>query len=217
MYTTPNLSGLQLAIGVFDPVQLAGAWESARTARPEAELTYDFSSGSFKTHLFVNGAYQKVYRPGTTDNDTAKGVGYGGRFELGPMHLGGGGHYGKGLGLYFALEGTPADHAGPWDPVFNEFRTITGYSIFAQYAAGPVDLNLAYGISQVHLLDVDRTLGAAANESVIKSQTGISAGIVFHASDSLHLDVDYLNATFAWYAGEKQKLNYINTGATMTW
>jgi hypothetical protein len=217
MYATPNLSGLQLSVAVFDPVQLAGAWESARTARPEAELTYDLTSGNFKTHLFVNGAYQKVYRPGTPDNETAEGVGYGGRFELGPVHIGGGGHYGRGLGLYFALEGTPADHAGPWDPVFNEFRTIDGYSIFFQYAAGPVDFNAAYGISQVHLLPVDRTLGAMANESVIKSQTGISGGIVYHASESLHLDVDYLDATFAWYAGEKQKLHYINTGATLTW
>jgi hypothetical protein len=175
------------------------------------------TAGIFKTHLFANGAYQKLYRPGTTDNETAKGVGYGGRFEVGPFHVGAGGHYGKGLGLYFALEGTPADHAAAWDPNFNEFRTIDGYSAFLQYAAGPFDLNLAYGISQVHLLPLDKTLGAANNESVIKSQKGISAAVVYHASENVHLDVDYLSANFAWYAGEKQVVHYINTGVTMTW
>jgi hypothetical protein len=219
MYTTPSLSGLQLAVGIFDPVQLAGAWEQVRTVRPEAELTYDYKSGSFNTHLFVNTAYQKLYRPGFLDNETVTGVGYGGRFEIGPVHIGGGGHYGRGLGLYYALEGSPADHAGPWDPNFNEFRTIAGYSIFGQYAAGPVDLNLAYGVSQVQLLDVDKTIGIMPpnNESVIKSQRGISAGVVFHASESLHLDVDYINAKFTWHRGETQTLNYINAGVTMTW
>src|SRR5260221_3645364 len=114
-------------------------------------------SGLFKTHLFFNGAYQKLYRPGSTDNETAKGVGFGGRFEYGSLHLGAGGHYGRGLGLYYALEGGGADHADAWDvPHFKEFRTIDGYSIFAQYALGPLDINLAYGKSIVHLLDLDK-------------------------------------------------------------
>jgi len=54
-------------------------------------------------------------------------------------------------------------------------------------------------------------------ESIIKSQTGISAGIVYHVSENLHLDVDYLNAAFKWYAGDSQTVNYINSGVTMTW
>jgi hypothetical protein len=216
LYATPMLSGLQLSVGIFDPVQLAGAWESTRSARPEGELTYDMTSGLFRTHLFVNGAYQKLYDRQIYD-ETVKGVGYGGRFEYGPVHLGAGGHYGKGLGLYYALEGSPADHGNAIDPNHNEFRLIDGYSLFVQYAAGIFDVNLAYGISRVHLLDFDKSPANTSNESVIKSQTGISAGVVYHVAENLHVDVDYLNAKFLWYAGEKQTVNYINTGVTMTW
>jgi hypothetical protein len=219
MYTTPSLSGVKLALGVFDPVKLPGSWESTRLARPETELTYDYASGSFKTHLFANGAYQKVYLNGRNDSATAVGAGYGGRVEFGPVHIGAGGHYGTGLGLYYALEGGDAAAAGPWDTT-PELRTMSGYSVVAQYAAGTFDFNVGYGVSQVQLLPNDKYPQPGhehPGESIIKSQTGIAAAIVYHATDSIHLDLDYLNANFKWYLGEKEVVNYINTGVTMTW
>ena len=43
-----------------------------------------------------------MYKDGRCDtqpcDETAYGVGYGGRFELGPVHLGFTGDYGRGLG-----------------------------------------------------------------------------------------------------------------------
>jgi len=65
--------------------------------------------------------------------------------------------------------------------------------------------------------DARMALNVKQNESVIKTQRGISAGLVYHVSDALHIDLDYLNARFDWYLGEKQVLNYLNTGVTMTW
>jgi len=215
MYETPNVGGFRLAAAVFDPVNLAGAWEATRTPRPEAEATYDLASGNIKAHLFVNGAYQKVYNG--LDSETVAGAGYGGSFEYGPIHVGAGGHYGRGLGLYYALEGSAADVSNVQNPKPREFRTGTGYSIFGQYAAGPVDINLAYGVSQINLLPFDKDPPAGINESVIKTQTGISAGLVYHVSDSLHLSADYLRAAFAWYRGESQTVNFVSTGVTLTW
>jgi hypothetical protein len=216
MYTTPSLSGLKLAAAVFDANPLPGSWESTRYVRPETELTYDLTSGTFKTHLFANGAYQKVYLNATNTTATVLGAGYGGRFEFGPIHIGGGGHYGKGLGLYYALEGSPADHAGPWDTT-PEFRPLDGFSAFAQYAGGTFDINFGYGQSRVHLIDADKHPPNPKDESVIKTQTGIAAAFVYHATENIHLDIDYLNAKFDWYEGEKQVINYVNTGVTMTW
>jgi hypothetical protein len=215
MYTTPDLSGFSVAAAVFDPVNLPGTWETTRSARPEAEAMYDMASGSFKMHLFVNGAYQKMYLPGKIDNETVQGVGFGGRAEVGPIHVGGGGHSGKGLGLYYALEGSPSDVGRP--DVGLELRRVAGYSFFFQYAPGAFDINLAYGRSQAYELPSDKVQPMGVSESLIKAQTGISAGFVYHATENLHLDVDYLNAGFAWYAGEKQTVNYVNTGITMTW
>jgi hypothetical protein len=212
MYTTPNLGGVKLAVGVFDPVNLPGSWEATRTARPEFELTYDLGAADsfFKLHLYVNGAYQKVYS-GPKD-ETVRGLGGGFRTEVGNFHLGAGGHYGKGLGLYYALEGSDADTPG----LGKEFRTADGYSIFAQYVLGKLDLNAAFGQSRIHLTD-DDLLPENVDNHPIKTQTGISAGVVYHVNESLHLDVDYLRGMFRWYGTAKQDVDYINAGVTLTW
>lgn len=212
MYTTPSLGGFKAALGIFDPVNMPGSWEVTRTARPEAELTYDLGAGAdfFKLHVYVNGAYQKIYSG--REDETVRGVGGGFRTEIGNFHLGAGGHYGKGLGLYYALEGSEADTLGQGQP----FRTADGYSIFAQYVLGKVDLNAAFGQSRIHLLDSD-TLPENQDSHPIKTQTGISAGVVYHVNESLHLDIDYLRGMFRWYAGAKQDVNYLNAGVTLTW
>ena len=51
---------------------------------------------------------------------------------------------------------------------------------------------------------------------MIKTQTGISAGVVYHMSEKLHFDVDFINTSFVWYGGEKQRVNFVNTGVMMT-
>jgi hypothetical protein len=218
MYTTPKLAGLQLNLGVYDGVQIAGSWETTRTPRPEFELTYDVTVDDFFAKLFVNGAYQKLYRIAIADDsETMLGIGYGARLEYGPFHVGGGGHYGRGLGLFYALEGGDTS-VGPTTATGQtlELRTFDGYSIFAQYAPGDFDINVGFGQSRVHLLDVDNS-AARADFSVVKTQTGISAGFVYHFSKSFHWDIDYMRAMFRWYRGEKQDVNFVNTGVTLNW
>ncbi|HVY31733.1 MAG TPA: porin [Polyangiaceae bacterium] len=212
MYTTPSFGGLKTAVGVFDPVNLPGSWESTRSVRIEDETTFDMGQADsfFKLHLYLNGAYQKVYS-GNKD-ETVRGLGGGFRTEVGNFHLGAGGHYGKGLGLYYALEGSEADTPGAGLP----FRTAYGYSVFAQYVLKSVDLNAAFGQSNIKLEALD-SAPEHMNDHPIRTQTGISAGVVYHVNESLHLDVDYLRAMFRWYGGAKEDVNYINAGVTLTW
>jgi hypothetical protein len=210
-YATPNWQGLQLSTGVFDPVNLAGSWESTRTPRPEAEATYTRTGDAFKVQLFANTAFQKLYKPARTDSETVYGAGYGGRFEFGRFRLGGSGHWGKGLGLSYALEGSPTSSTTEG----YKLRFFDGYSGFGQVALGRFDLFVAYGASRVHLLDWDKT--NTLNESVMKNQTGIAGGVVCHIANSVHIDLDYMRAQFLWYRGEAQNLNFINTGVTATW
>src|SRR5262249_34837606 len=94
----------------------------------------------------------------------------------------------------------------------NELRLFSGSSIFGQLALGSVDLNLAFGQTQVKRTVADMTV----TDSLIKSQTGIAAAVVYHMNEGLHFDVDFINTSFAWYGGEKQKVNFINTGVTLT-
>ncbi len=209
VYATPSLAGLQLAVGLYDPTTLPGGYEATRYARPEAELTYDLQVRSAKLHLFANGLYQDVYLAGRNTKAKAYGVGYGGRIEAGPVHLGVAAHYGPGLGLAYALQSGPISTSDT-----GELRTFDGYSALLQLVAGRLNFNLGWGISRCFLLESDRVNGMS---SILKRQIGYSAAIVMHTTEHLHFSIDALRGDAAWFQGEKQIFTFVNTGMTVTW
>jgi hypothetical protein len=64
---------------------------------------------------------------------------------------------------------------------------------------------------------VDPANPTAARASVIKYQMGINGGVVFNLTPQIHFDLDYFWAKAAWYLGERQALNVVNTGLTFNW
>src|SRR5258708_7094198 len=98
-YSSPRLAGVQVSVGLYDPASLTGSSiERTKYVRREFEAVADEPLGSLgKLHLYVNGGYQRNYQQNKSDAVTANlyGVGYGGRLELGPVHIGAGGHRGK--------------------------------------------------------------------------------------------------------------------------
>jgi predicted porin len=209
VYNTPNFAGIQLAAGVYDPSPLPGFYDATREARLESELTYDLSSGIFKLHLFGNGAFQPFYKNGLDGSAHGYGVGYGARVEVGPVHLGLAGHYGKGLGLDYAFESGDVAVS----PSF-ELRDFDGYSALGQVVAGPLDFNAGWGMSRVLALASDLTPPVIIS---LPQQWAISAGVVYHVTNYFHLDVDYLHALATWSLGERQTMDFINTGFVATW
>ena len=215
-YATPGFHGLQLTIGIYDPVQLQGAWPRTKWARPEGELTYDRALGTnARLHLFGNGIYQRVYKASDLDSvhTDVYGVGYGGRIEVGRFHLGLAGHYGQGLGLYYALETTEAAY-----DEHQRLRKSDGYYAQAQLAMPRFDVNAGVGLSRVYRLSTDGVVDANGSRiSLIDYQLGMSAVFVYHFSRALHADLEYFRAQYHWYLGEHQNVNFINSGVTMTW
>jgi hypothetical protein len=247
IYGTPVLQGFQLNVGLFDPIQLQNAqWTRTKSVRPEAELTYEQKFGDLgKIVLFGNGVYQKVYKsgycvagsqenPGPCD-ETAYGLGYGGRFEFGPARLGMAGHYGKGLGLNYALEASDATA-----DTYNNLRKNDGYYVQTQLVLGKVDTFAGWGIDRVFLTaqDNERVLDprrpvdpnwtdedkqreiaqyGVIPHSVIKYQMGINCGIVYHVTPNLHLDVEYFRAQAKWFLGESQVVHVASSGLTFNW
>jgi hypothetical protein len=246
IYGTPKQHGFQLDIGLFDPVQLqgSGSWTRTGFLLPEAELTFDrtFANGRGRIVLFANGAYQRVYKDGlctpVLDMETMKlipcdqtilGAGYGGRLEFGPFHLGVAGHYGRGLGLYYALEASDAaqDKEGT-------LRKIRGTYVQAQVVVEKFDLFAGWGIAQVYLTDFDtkhkvqdprdptNTAALVLPFSVPKDQMGVNAGIVYHMTPSLHWDLDFFRAQADWYGvngfGDHQQVVWVgNAGLNLSW
>jgi hypothetical protein len=73
-YATPALDGLQLTVGYYDPAVLVGQiYSRTKLGRPEAEATYDASlGGTNKLHVFVDGAFQKLYDTNGTARRSAR-------------------------------------------------------------------------------------------------------------------------------------------------
>lgn len=235
LYSSPKLVGLQLNVSVFDPVALQGAWDRTKEPRPEGELTYDFGWGNGKLHLFANGAYQKVYRIGEPDSTStaAYGAGGGGRVEVGPVHLGVAGHWGQGLGLYYALETTEAAYDAS---ALHRLRKSYGLYSQAQVSIRKFDVNAGVGYAGVTPLgEQTATINSATGpmtitipadgapdatglrQSLIKHQIGISGVVVYHVSPHLHVSADYFRASFRWQRGEKQDVNFASLGMLLTW
>jgi predicted porin len=228
VYATPTVAGIQLSAGVYDPASFAGPVQRTKLFRPEFELTADEPLGTIgKLHLYVNGTTQTNYRPGSTDENsvTASGVGFGGRVELGPVHLAAGGHTGKGIGFrYFGDSDSAVMNAN------GDLRSAQGYFAMAQLALldGKLDLDGGYGMSSAKVLQSD-LMSSSMNpinpatgfpdpeSSWIKSQSAISAAVVYSPVEWLHFDLDVMFTTFKWSLGEEQKVNIYNAGTTLTW
>lgn len=247
VYATPDLGGLQVSAGLYDANSLpgSGVWERVKWPRGEAEVTFERkfgTTGFFK--LFANGAWQKVYSIETPAGGTIAGVGGGGRFEIGPVHLGVAGHRGNGVGMDFALQPTPAAWDGR-DRKNLELRTFTGFYAQAMVSATKA-LDIAVGAGQTSVAQtpedkvdtVDDDMNPATPSATdkmapsgidsvgfvtIKSQTGIHGSVTVHLSEQVHLAFEYFRAMFEWYkptpAGPntiqpKQNFHVINAGIT---
>jgi Gram-negative porin len=215
IYATPPIAGVQLSLGVFDPIALQGAWTRTKLPRGETELTVEEPIPDIgKVVFFGNGAYQKLYKQDSSDNTLAWGFGYGARVEVGPVHLGLAGHKGTGLGLNYALEASDAT----LDAVGN-LRKFDGYYVQSQVVLGQFDLSAGWGITRVFLGPQDSALDVNGHipHSVVKSQMGISGVVVYHMKPWLHLDLDYFRADFSWFLGERQVVHTGSGGMTFTW
>jgi hypothetical protein len=219
IYGTPVLGGFQLNVGMFDPATLGGpGYNGTKWVRPEAELTFERKFGETgKVILFANGTYQKVYKTGqcipgpeSLCDETVEGVGYGGRLEAGPFRLGLAGHYGKGLGLSYALENSYAAADFP----DTRLRASDGYYAQGQFVVQKFDFFAGAGISRIFLTDLDRS---QPYNSTIKYQLGINAGIVYNLTPNVHVDLEYFRAAAKWYLGESQVLNCVASGLTFNW
>jgi hypothetical protein len=219
VYATPSIAGIQLSAGIYDPAQLTGStYERTGWARPEGELTIDEPIGTLgKVHLYANGTTQKLYAKQAPDSpsETAAGYGFGGRIELGAVHLAAGRHAGRGLGLTFALEPSEATYNG-----LAQLRDSDGYYVMGQVSLGKIDINAGYGRTRVKPLENDLEPVAGTpypSFSIIYTQTGTAGAIVYHAADWLHFDIDVMHADFKWTLGDRQQINFYNAGTTVTW
>jgi hypothetical protein len=228
-YATPDLGGFQLTVGAYDANNLVTTrlLERTRWPRTEFEATYQLKFGQKGLlKLFGNGAWQQLFdQAGSPRKVDIWGAGYGLRLEVGPVRLGFAGHYGKGIGVTYALEPHQSlyyDQAALMDPTKSvKMRNVDGYYLQLMVMASQLlSLHAGAGMTRVFKLPEDKTpLDPAVSPSVgfvtIRRQIGIGAGINVHFSQNLHMAVEYFHAYFDWYKPIPAPANAKNPSQTM--
>jgi hypothetical protein len=234
VYSTPSILGLRLSVGAFDPV-VPGVIGFVRSqdASLEGELVFEhaFGSGS-RVLLFANSIVQKIYKngycppptptsPGPCEG-TLAGVGYGGRLEIGRVHLGFAAHRSVGIEPDYLPEVSAAEI----DPLGN-LRILDGFSVRGELVLGRFDVFGGASVARVFPTAVDNQrmqvptdttgLTQISLYSLIKDQVGLDVGVVYNPTGGLYFDLDYFRMQADWYLGERQVVHVFNCGMGLSW
>jgi hypothetical protein len=243
-YTTPRMGGLDLSVGLYDPIRLRGAYDIAPYPRPEAAITGDWAIGtSGKVHFSVETLWQYLqndtpldvnmdgiteYGEGESLKTSAYGIGGSLRGEFGPVRLGFAGWQGRGLGIWYALTNSPATFL----QTPRKLRTFSG--AFAQLGLVFGDFHVGVGAGQATVAMLDEDL-ASTSQSLPKSQSGASLVLDYHIAENLVVAADLFLLSVRWQGavsgpefpdmlpggtrlpGEEQDLIFTNLGTTFHW
>jgi hypothetical protein len=234
VYSTPPVAGLTLSVGAFDPI-VPGIIGLTRSKYPslEGELVFEHWFGpKSRVLLFANAIVQKVYRNGycppespaspSPCDGTLAGVSYGGRLEIGRVHLAFVGHRSVGIEPDYLPEVIDAEV----DQLGN-LRNLDGYSVRGEVVLGRFDVFGGAGIARVSPTVSDNqrmqepTYTTSQSEiyvySLIKNQVGIDMGVVYNLTGGLYFDLDYSRMQADWSLGEKQVVHVLNCGMGLGW
>ncbi len=236
VYTTPSLGGFELAVGIFDPANVANA-QLNRTPLPRLEAEAKFRVPELLT-VFANGYWQKLEGSPAIDGElkdieaTAWGAQGGAMVELGPVMVGGAGFVGQAISpiSYIEESQTPIDALG-------EPRKSRGGFGLGAFTFESINLKVAGGAG-VFLLDkadsdpdAVTSAGAVANPQLLKKNFAITAGL-YQTMGPVIFALEYFRAEHNLYEyGEPdpnnpnivniikpiQVVNFINAGFSLVW
>ena len=243
VYTTPNLHGFELAVGIYDPATVGlGQLNRAPLPRVEAEATFALKD---RVRVFVNAFWQTL--EGTITNPdpmktagplidisaTAKGVQGGLKVKLGPLEIGGAAVAGQGMSSMMALD----ENQASFSQALGIPRKSYGGFGLAGFTIESLHLKLAGGAGLFHLdkapddpAPVDAT-GTPSNPQLLKQNVGYTLGL-YQTTGPVHFALEYFRAehtlyeygatdpkdpTIVYIKQPRQVVNFVNAGFTVVW
>jgi len=221
VYNTPELAGLQLSAGAFDPsVVTERGYERTPYPRVEGELAFKIPK---YFHASVSGMWQRIGHNDNLElNVDASGVSYGAGAFLGPLGLGIAGFAGQGLGIYAALENYP---------VFSDDKFVLrhqqGFLGMASLTLGDTKIAGGFGVTQISKTENDPP-EPFTQLNFPRKQTGLSAGVYQSIMKTIVLAAEFFRATYQFNQAidtdspamdviitPRQTVNFVNVGATL--
>jgi predicted porin len=189
-YTTPDMSGFAVTVGIFDPLNSlsdTGAVETKKAPGAHAKLTYTLAIAE-GTKLYLSAAFltqQQDYLAPTTPTPTSysyngTGADFFAKFDLQDLELIGYYYHAKGLGSTALFDGGAFDGG----PTPGQTRTSSGYLGQVTYKFGPVKLGVNYGRS---ILDYANAFDQAANPDLLANNQKFTVGVYYSLTKALML------------------------------
>jgi predicted porin len=198
-WTTPDMSGAKLTIGIFDPENtLGGPTEPKSAPGFHAKFAWTIPGGLY---FSASGLVQKQSEgPGLQYNTHAFDVG--GKWTSGPFEVLGWYYDAKGVGTT-ALFNLGADALG-------DTRDSRGFIAQTTFAVGPTKFGLNYGESRLD------TANGEINPTLVHKNSKVTAGVYHKLTDNLTLLGEFSNVRAEAQDGGTNKANTFNVGAFLS-
>src|SRR5262245_9654702 len=172
-YTTPDLSGFKLSIGIFDPIEPI----TQGTPTPEGEPGFHGKATFTAGDLYLSASFIYEKQNGVTQDWNSTGFDLGGKYKFGGFEAMAWYYNGSGIGTT-ALFLLGAD-------VNEEERDSDGFLAQVTYKFGQTKVGLNYGVSNLDLAD-----GEAVSNLVEKNEK-FTLGVYHNMTDNLMLLGEY--------------------------
>jgi predicted porin len=189
-YTTPDISGFNATVGIFDPLNSlsdVGTTEPKKAPGFHGKLTYTMPLGEGnKLYFSVAGIQQKQYYEVTALTVTTPydyngdGVDFFAKLDIQGLEIVGYGYTAKGLGTTALFDGGAFDGGGE----LGATRKSYGFLGQITYQIGPVKLGYNHGDSR---LDYADAVDQAANPDLVRSNRKDTIGVYYSLTKNLML------------------------------
>ncbi|APG24865.1 MAG: porin [Syntrophotalea acetylenica] len=218
-YTTPDMNGFKVAVGVYDPSVIAsgvlggGDYTAEETKLPrfESEISYAGTFGDGNTlKLYMNNLWQEAKNKDDGKDVTAWGVGGGAIVGMGPFELSASGFTGEALGRSIMLDTEALDATG-------EERETWGWIVQGIYTFGQNKLGISYGGNEFEETSYEKDVRDATGTGEIESQYQLTAMWTHDINAHLKLVTEISHIELEWFNGEEWKVEQFNVGAFFLW
>ena len=216
-YTTPDFSGFNLTVGIFEPINsLTNGDKVAGKKAPgfHGKLAYTYAIAT-ATKLYLSAAFisqdQKyINGAGNPYSYTGTGVDVFAKIDVNDFEAFGYYYHGTGLGTtgFFVLS----------DDGSGNTRTSYGYLVQATYKFGKAKVGVNYGVSQLDYANAaDRTtVEAVAGRSLLSKNRKVTGGVYYSLTKNLTILGEVSDVHADAHNGSSNHSTNFNAGAFLS-
>ncbi len=211
-YTTPDMGGFKVALGIYDPAVI-GTFDETKLPRVEGEVSYagTFNGGTFKA--YSNGMWQEIGTVSSSADVTAYGISAGAVVGLAGFELSGSIFSGEALGTTLQFGADGLDSAG------NE-RDTMGYIAQLTYTManeGKTKFGVSYGANEMDETSTDKAERLAGGDAFIETLAQLTFMVTQDITPNLKIvgEVSFLD--HEWHNGEDWQAQQVSLGTFFLW